>query len=57
MYASELVTQISNLNKGIYLDEDLKNSAEVKLISIMLRGRSPKAKKKVVKKTISAIQN
>ena len=27
-YASELVTQISNLNKGIYLDEDLKNSAE-----------------------------
>jgi methylenetetrahydrofolate reductase (NADPH) len=28
MYASELVTQISNLNKGIYLDEDLKNSAE-----------------------------
>ena len=27
-YASELVTQISNLNKGIYLDEELKNSAE-----------------------------
>ena len=27
-YASELVTQISNLNQGIYLDEDLKNSAE-----------------------------
>jgi methylenetetrahydrofolate reductase (NADPH) len=27
-FASELVTQISNLNKGIYLDEDLKNSAE-----------------------------
>ncbi|MEY2692989.1 MAG: 5,10-methylenetetrahydrofolate reductase [Bacteroidota bacterium] len=27
-YASELVTQISNLNKGIYLDEDLKNSAQ-----------------------------
>jgi methylenetetrahydrofolate reductase (NADPH) len=27
-YASELVTQISNLNNGIYLDEDLKNSAK-----------------------------
>ncbi|MFM2265199.1 MAG: 5,10-methylenetetrahydrofolate reductase [Bacteroidota bacterium] len=27
-YASELVTQISNLNKGIYLDEELKNSAQ-----------------------------
>jgi methylenetetrahydrofolate reductase (NADPH) len=27
-YASELVTQICNLNKGIYLDEDLKNSAQ-----------------------------
>jgi len=27
-YASELVTQISNLNKGIYLDEDLKNTAK-----------------------------
>ena len=27
-YASELVTQISNLNQGIYLDEDLKNSAQ-----------------------------
>jgi methylenetetrahydrofolate reductase (NADPH) len=27
-YASELVTQINNLNKGIYLDEDLKNTAE-----------------------------
>lgn len=26
-YASELVTQINNLNKGIYLDEDLQNSA------------------------------
>lgn len=26
-YASELVTQISNLNKGIYLDEDLQNSS------------------------------
>jgi methylenetetrahydrofolate reductase (NADPH) len=26
-YATELVTQISNLNKGIYLDEDLQNSA------------------------------
>lgn len=26
-YASELVSQISNLNKGIYLDEDLQNSA------------------------------
>ena len=26
-YASELVTQIDNLNKGIYLDEDLQNSA------------------------------
>ena len=25
-YASELVTQISNLNKGIYLDEDLQNT-------------------------------
>lgn len=25
-YASELVTQISNLNNGIYLDEDLQNS-------------------------------
>jgi methylenetetrahydrofolate reductase (NADPH) len=27
-YASELVQQISNLNKGIYLDEDLKNTAK-----------------------------
>ena len=27
-YASELVTQISNLNQGLYLDEDLKNSAQ-----------------------------
>jgi len=27
-YAYELVTQISNLNNGIYLDEDLKNSAK-----------------------------
>ena len=26
-YASELVTQINNLNKGIYLDESLKNVA------------------------------
>ncbi|MEO8515787.1 MAG: methylenetetrahydrofolate reductase [NAD(P)H] [Flavobacterium sp.] len=26
-YATELVTQINNLNKGIYLDEDLQNSA------------------------------
>ncbi len=26
-FASELVSQISNLNKGIYLDEDLQNSA------------------------------
>ncbi|WP_026704455.1 methylenetetrahydrofolate reductase [NAD(P)H] [Flavobacterium soli] len=26
-YASELVTQISNLNKGIYLDEELQNSS------------------------------
>ena len=26
-YASELVTQIANLNKGVYLDEDLENSA------------------------------
>ena len=26
-YAGELVTQIANLNKGIYLDEDLQNSA------------------------------
>lgn len=26
-YASELVTQISNLNNGIYLDEDLQNSS------------------------------
>ena len=26
-YASELVTQIANLNKGIYLDEDLQNSS------------------------------
>jgi methylenetetrahydrofolate reductase (NADPH) len=26
-YASELVSQISNLNKGIYLDEDLQNSS------------------------------
>lgn len=25
-YASELVTQISNLNRGIYLDEDLQNT-------------------------------
>jgi methylenetetrahydrofolate reductase (NADPH) len=28
MYATELVTQISNLNNGIYLDEDLRNSAQ-----------------------------
>ena len=27
-YASELVTQISNLNEGIYLDEDLQNSTK-----------------------------
>ena len=27
-YASELVTQINNLNQGIYLDEDLQNSAQ-----------------------------
>lgn len=27
-YASELVEQINNLNRGIYLDEDLKNSAK-----------------------------
>jgi methylenetetrahydrofolate reductase (NADPH) len=27
-YASELVTQISNLNSGIYLDEDLQNSTK-----------------------------
>ena len=27
-YASDLVLQIANLNKGIYLDEDLQNSAE-----------------------------
>jgi methylenetetrahydrofolate reductase (NADPH) len=27
-YATELVTQISNLNNGIYLDEDLRNSAQ-----------------------------
>jgi methylenetetrahydrofolate reductase (NADPH) len=27
-YASELVAQISHLNKGIYLDEDLQNSAK-----------------------------
>lgn len=27
-YASELVTQISNLNNGIYLDQDLQNSAK-----------------------------
>jgi methylenetetrahydrofolate reductase (NADPH) len=27
-FASELVTQIHNLNNGIYLDEDLKNSAK-----------------------------
>jgi len=27
-FASDLVLQISNLNKGIYLDEDLKNSAK-----------------------------
>ncbi|MEN9335017.1 MAG: Methylenetetrahydrofolate reductase [Bacteroidota bacterium] len=27
-YASELVEQISNLNQGIYLDEDLKNTAK-----------------------------
>ncbi len=27
-YATELVSQISNLNKGIYLDEDLQNSAK-----------------------------
>ncbi len=26
-FASELVTQINNLNKGIYLDEDLQNSS------------------------------
>jgi methylenetetrahydrofolate reductase (NADPH) len=26
-YATELVTQIDNLNKGIYLDEDLQNSS------------------------------
>ena len=26
-YASELVTQIANLNNGVYLDEDLQNSA------------------------------
>lgn len=26
-FASQLVTQISNLNKGIYLDEDLQNSS------------------------------
>ena len=27
-YASELVTQISNLNNGIYLDEDIQNSTK-----------------------------
>lgn len=27
LYASELVTQIANLNKGIYLDEDLQNTS------------------------------
>lgn len=27
-YASELVSQISNLNQGIYLDEDLKNTSK-----------------------------
>ncbi len=27
-YASELVTQIADLNKGIYLDEDLQNSSK-----------------------------
>lgn len=27
-YASELVSQINNLNKGIYLDSDLQNSSE-----------------------------
>ncbi|MBU3680997.1 MAG: methylenetetrahydrofolate reductase [NAD(P)H] [Flavobacterium sp.] len=27
-YASELVTQISKLNQGVYLDDDLKNSAQ-----------------------------
>ena len=27
-YASDLVLQIANLNKGIYLDEDLENSSE-----------------------------
>ncbi|WP_297507591.1 methylenetetrahydrofolate reductase [NAD(P)H] [Flavobacterium sp.] len=27
-YATELVAQISNLNRGIYLDEDLKNTAK-----------------------------
>ena len=27
-YATDLVLQISNLNKGIYLDEDLQNSAQ-----------------------------
>lgn len=27
-YASELVAQIANLNKGIYLDEDLQNTAK-----------------------------
>lgn len=27
-YATELVSQISNLNKGIYLDEDLQNSCK-----------------------------
>ena len=26
-YASELVTQIANLNKGIYMDDELQNSA------------------------------
>lgn len=27
-YATDLVLQIANLNRGVYLDEDLKNSAE-----------------------------
>ena len=29
-YATDLVLQIDNLNKGIYLDEDLQNSAKTK---------------------------